>query len=46
MDSTSGPWQFERLQSMFSHAVKEELKGLNTSFLFIGAWKTFFNWHI
>jgi jumonji domain-containing protein 2 len=31
---------------MFSHAVKEKLTGLNTSFLFIGAWKTFFNWHI
>ncbi len=46
MDKTSGDWNFSQLTSTFSHAVKEKLNGLNTSFLFIGAWRTFFNWHI
>jgi len=46
MDSNSGEWEFEKLKSFFNHAVTEKLNGLNTSFLFIGAWRTFFNWHI
>ena len=46
MDESSGMWELEHLTSMFSHAIKEKLNGLNTSFLFVGAWRTFFNWHI
>jgi jumonji domain-containing protein 2 len=46
MDSNSGEWAFHGLKSFFSEAVTESIHGLNTSFLFIGAWRTFFNWHI
>lgn len=34
------------MESLFSYAITERLNGLNTSFLFIGCWKTFFNWHV
>lgn len=46
MDASSGSWEFSKLKSVFSHAINEEIPGLNTSYCFIGAWRTFFNWHI
>lgn len=46
MDKSSEQWEFHHLKSFFSEAVTEQIHGLNTSFLFIGAWKTIFNWHI
>lgn len=46
MDSSSGEWEFGQLKSFFNEIVTEKIGGLNTSFLFVGAWRTFFNWHI
>jgi [histone H3]-trimethyl-L-lysine9/36 demethylase len=46
MDSEAGDWQFTKLNSFFSDIVTEKIHGLNTPFLFVGAWRTFFNWHI
>jgi len=46
MDSKSGSWEFGKLKSLFSETVTDSKPGLNSSYLFIGAWRTIFNWHV
>lgn len=45
MDETAKGWNFNNLDSMLNYALKVPLKGINTSFCYVGAWKTFFCWH-
>lgn len=45
MDETAGSWNLNKLDSVLNHAVNINVRGVTTSYCYIGSWKTLFCWH-
>lgn len=45
MDEKSQGWNLNNLDSLLIEAVSTKVKGINTSYLYVGSWKAFFCWH-
>ena len=46
MDSNSGSWNLNSLNSVLTQGMKQPLAGINTAYCYFGSWKSFFCWHI
>jgi [histone H3]-trimethyl-L-lysine9/36 demethylase len=45
MDERCGEWNLNRLDSLLRHAVPEDIRGVTTSYCYVGSWKALFCWH-
>lgn len=45
MEQCSGAWNLSRLESVLSYSLKSNIKGVNTSYCYVGSWKSLFAWH-
>jgi jumonji domain-containing protein 2 len=45
MDERCGEWNLNRLESLLRQAVPEDVRGVTTSYCYVGSWKALFCWH-
>lgn len=45
MDETAGTWQLNDLNTILKKGISENIKGVNSSYCYIGSWKALFCWH-
>lgn len=45
MDERAGPWNLSALDSVLSHAINSNVRGVTTPYCYVGSWKTLFCWH-
>lgn len=45
MDETAGSWHLDQLDSILQHGLEDRIRGINSSYCYIGTWKSLFCWH-
>jgi len=45
MDESAGSWHLNKLDTILQKGLSESIKGVNTSYCYIGTWKSLFCWH-
>lgn len=45
MDEHCGEWNLNLLDSLLRQAVPENLRGVTSSYCYVGSWKSLFCWH-
>lgn len=45
MDQRAGSWNLNSLDSLLSQAINIKVRGVTSSYCYIGSWKTMFCWH-
>ena len=45
MDERAGAWNLNDLESVVKYSMDNKCKGVNTPYVYVGSWKTFFAWH-
>ncbi len=45
MDDTAGSWNLNKLDSVLNQAIDVNVKGVTSSYCYIGSWKALFCWH-
>jgi jumonji domain-containing protein 2 len=45
MDEKAKAWNMNDLESLVKYSIGNKCKGVNTPYVYIGSWKTFFAWH-
>ncbi len=45
MDQRAGSWNLNCLDSVLNQAIDIKVRGVTSSYCYVGSWKTFFAWH-
>ena len=45
MDNKAGAWNLNKLDSLLNQAIDIKVRGVTSSYCYIGSWKTLFCWH-